>query len=69
MYRLLALAAAFAAGVAAHEEHEQEIISGPHQGLWFNALPGDGGTQVRCYCIALDRLRSQSCSSPANSML
>ena len=33
--------------VAAHEDHEQTPISGPHGGLWYNTLPGDGGTQVR----------------------
>jgi agmatinase len=26
--------------------HDQEPMSGPHQGLWYNTLPGDGGTQV-----------------------
>ena len=35
------------ATVAAHGDHdEQEIIAGPHQGLWYNTLPGDGGTQA-----------------------
>ena len=44
---LLALAATVMAGVAAHADHAQEPIAGPHKGLWYNALPGDGGTQVR----------------------
>lgn len=44
---LLALVAAVAAGVSAHADHAQEPIAGPHKGLWYNALPGDGGTQVR----------------------
>ncbi|KAH7212237.1 hypothetical protein DER44DRAFT_808056 [Fusarium oxysporum] len=26
--------------------HDQEPMSGPHQGLWYNTLPGDGGTQA-----------------------
>ena len=36
----------FAALVAAHGDHDQTPISGPHQDLWYNTLPGDGGTQV-----------------------
>ena len=38
----------FAAAVAAHgdHDHDQEPLAGPHEGLWYNALPGDGGTQV-----------------------
>lgn len=32
---------------AAHGNHAQSpIAAGPHQGLWYNTLPGDGGTQV-----------------------
>lgn len=30
----------------AHESHVQSPLQGPHDGLWYNALPGDGGTQV-----------------------
>ncbi|KAM0418982.1 hypothetical protein ACHAPT_012033 [Fusarium lateritium] len=30
----------------AHAGHEQEPLSGPHQSLWYNTLPGDGGTQA-----------------------
>lgn len=35
--------------VTAHEgDHEDQTpIAGPHKGLWYNSLPGDGGTQVR----------------------
>ena len=34
--------------VTAHGDHEhQEPISGPHKSLWYNTIPGDGGTQVR----------------------
>lgn len=30
----------------AHGNHDQEPMEGPHQSLWYNTLPGDGGTQV-----------------------
>lgn len=31
-----------------HGDHEyQTTVSGPHKSLWYNTLPGDGGTQVR----------------------
>ncbi|KAF2498027.1 Arginase/deacetylase [Lophium mytilinum] len=45
--KLLALTA-FAAVVAAHgdHEHDQTPIEGPLNGLWYNSLPGDGGTQA-----------------------
>lgn len=38
----------FAAAVAAHgnHDHDQEPLEGPHEGLWYNTLPGDGGTQA-----------------------
>lgn len=32
--------------VTAHGEHGQSQLAGPHRGLWYNTLPGDGGTQV-----------------------
>lgn len=35
-----------AAVAAAHEGHNQKSLSGPHESLWYNTLPGDGGTQV-----------------------
>ncbi|KAH7146332.1 arginase family-domain-containing protein [Dactylonectria macrodidyma] len=36
-----------AALVAAHAGHEDQVpILGPLQSLWYNALPGDGGTQA-----------------------
>jgi agmatinase len=37
-----------AAFVQAHGDHnpKQEPIAGPHKSLWYNTLPGDGGTQV-----------------------
>ncbi|KAK4092719.1 hypothetical protein Purlil1_2644 [Purpureocillium lilacinum] len=40
---LFALACAGTA--VAHAGHEQKSLSGPHQSLWYNTLPGDGGTQ------------------------
>jgi agmatinase len=42
------LAATFlAAGALAHGDHEHQVpIAGPHKALWYNTLPGDGGTQV-----------------------
>ncbi|KAI4739945.1 Arginase/deacetylase [Aureobasidium sp. EXF-12298] len=47
MYRLITLVAAIAAGVSAHGDHSQEAFKeGPHKSLWYNALPGDGGTQA-----------------------
>ncbi|CEI66083.1 putative agmatinase 1 [Fusarium venenatum] len=30
----------------AHGNHDQEPMEGPHQSLWYNTLPGDGGTQA-----------------------
>ena len=39
--------AALTAVAFGHEHHdEQTPIAGPHGGLWYNTLPGDGGTQV-----------------------
>jgi len=44
---LLGLAWALAIRVAiAHGTHSQKPIAGPHQSLWYNTLPGDGGTQA-----------------------
>jgi agmatinase len=44
--------AAFTAAVAAHGDHSQKPIEGPHQGIWYNTLPGDGGTQVQSTLMA-----------------
>jgi agmatinase len=45
--KYFATAAALVAAVTAHgDHHDQEPIEGPHKGLWYNTLPGDGGTQV-----------------------
>lgn len=37
---------ALSALATAHGDHGQSQLAGPHQGLWYNTLPGDGGTQV-----------------------
>lgn len=39
----------WAALASAHGDHSQKPVSGPHQSLWYNTLPGDGGTQVRTH--------------------
>ncbi|KAG9185498.1 putative agmatinase 1 [Alternaria panax] len=43
-----AIVASLAATVVAHGDHghDQEPLAGPHEGLWYNTLPGDGGTQA-----------------------
>ena len=47
MLRVLSFAAALVASVHGHGDHgSQEPIAGPHKSLWYNTLPGDGGTQV-----------------------
>jgi agmatinase len=39
--------ALLAAEALAHGDHaDQAPIAGPHKSLWYNTLPGDGGTQV-----------------------
>lgn len=40
------LALGWVAVAAAHAVHDQKTMAGPHQSLWYNKLPGDGGTQV-----------------------
>lgn len=47
MLHLLSVVAALAATVTAHDDHNQDPIAGPHKSLWYNTLPGDGGTQVQ----------------------
>lgn len=49
MLKIFGTVAAFAAAVRAHGDHgsDQEPLQGPHKSLWYNTLPGDGGTQVR----------------------
>ncbi|KAI2463467.1 Arginase/deacetylase [Annulohypoxylon bovei var. microspora] len=37
----------YVAYATAHGTHDdQKTLSGPHQSLWYNTLPGDGGTQA-----------------------
>lgn len=45
LFNILLCAAGFATTSRAHVDH-QKPIAGPHKSLWYNALPGDGGTQV-----------------------
>lgn len=50
--KYLAAAAALVGSTYAHGHHDaQTPIEGPHQGLWYNQLPGDGGTQVSSICF------------------
>lgn len=37
---------ALSAIASAHSDHRQKTIAGPHQSLWYNTIPGDGGTQA-----------------------
>lgn len=46
MMRYLAATAVLVGTAYSHGNHEQTPIEGPLQGLWYNTLPGDGGTQV-----------------------
>lgn len=43
---ILTTTAFLATGALAHGNHNQQPISGPHKALWYNTLPGDGGTQA-----------------------
>ena len=45
MHSLLLLVAT-AAGLVSGHGHDQTPIAGPHKSLWYNRLPGDGGTQA-----------------------
>ncbi|OAL29911.1 hypothetical protein AYO22_01817 [Fonsecaea multimorphosa] len=40
------LACASCALAHGDHDHDQAPIEGPHKSLWYNTLPGDGGTQV-----------------------
>lgn len=46
MYLSLLTIGLAASAVNAHGVHEQKSMAGPLQSLWYNRLPGDGGTQV-----------------------
>lgn len=48
---VLTVAGLAVTSVLAHANHEDQTpIAGPHKQLWYNTLPGDGGTQV-CFCL------------------
>lgn len=51
MPRSSILALGLAALVAAHGDHgsHEQTPIGPLQSLWYNTLPGDGGTQARSH--------------------
>ncbi|KAI0466727.1 arginase family-domain-containing protein [Xylaria cf. heliscus] len=45
--RTIIVAFGIAIGVAGHDtQSHQSSLSGPHQSLWYNTLPGDGGKQA-----------------------
>lgn len=46
MYASLLTLVAISAIASAHGNHDQSPVTGPHKQLWYNTLPGDGGTQV-----------------------
>ncbi|KAM0719595.1 hypothetical protein Q7P37_003725 [Cladosporium fusiforme] len=46
MMKYIATTAVLVGSACAHADHDQTPIEGPHQGLWYNTLPGDGGTQA-----------------------
>jgi hypothetical protein len=46
MLKSLFAVTAAAIGVVAHGNHDQTPMPGPHKSMWYNTLPGDGGTQV-----------------------
>ncbi|MCJ1259119.1 hypothetical protein MMC24_006954 [Lignoscripta atroalba] len=46
MLATLFTVAGLASCTIAHADHDQTPIAGPHKSLWYNALPGDGGTQA-----------------------
>ena len=47
MWKILGFFAAFVSVCYSHDhEHEQDPIAGPLQKLWYNTIPGDGGTQA-----------------------
>ena len=55
MSKLFGVIAALAVVAGAHGDHDhtQEPIQGPHKSLWYNTLPGDGGTQVSISIVTL----------------
>ena len=64
---------ALSAVVAGHVNHDQTPIAGPHKSLWYNAIPGDGGTQVRhtslkLFCLGRCSTISAKLDSQADSV-
>lgn len=54
--------------VSAHGDHSQQPIAGPHRQLWYNTLPGDGGTQVRRSRAAFAHAKASGQEPGARSM-
>ena len=65
MMKTFTLLAALAASAAAHgdHDHDQAPIEGPLKQLWYNTLPGDGGTQVRGFDLRAERAPSDYVTS------
>lgn len=57
MFTNILTVASLAIGVLAHGDHNQMPIAGPHKALWYNTLPGDGGTQV---CLLMEHSSNKS---------
>jgi len=53
--------AAFATVLLAHGDHEQTPIAGPHKSLWYNTIPGDGGTQVGYAVVSIGLVADSGC--------
>jgi agmatinase len=70
MLSIVFLGLSLAAVVAAHGggHSDQVPIQGPHAGLWYNKLPGDGGTQVGRQKTELKRYDGQLTLSKADSV-
>ena len=61
MLKLWCIAATIVATALAHDDHsEQDPIAGPHKSLWYNTLPGDGGTQVCSSGTQIDQIANIS---------
>lgn len=46
MFKFFAASSALVAAANAHGNHQETLKEGPHKSLWYNTLPGDGGTQA-----------------------
>lgn len=58
MLKSIAGILALASLSAAHGDHDQIPMAGPHKDFWYNTLPGDGGTQV-CRLIQINGPRRE----------